>query len=390
MTLAIRLDAVGGIAGDMFAAAMVDALPDLRARVLADAAAVLPPGTGTPAFTPGTSAGLHCLRFGLSAPVGDHHHHDHHAHAGFRDMVARIEAAPLSPRTAAHATAILRHLAEAEAAIHHVPVEEVHFHEIGDWDSLMDVTAAGSVAAALEGARWSVSALPRGDGLVRTRHGLLPVPAPATARLLEGFTWRDDGIGGERVTPTGAAILRHLVEGASARGIVGRLQGTGTGAGTREIPGQPNILRATLFGAAADGPSDEDILVLSFEIDDMTAEEIGVAADRLRAAGGVRDLVLIPAIGKKGRPVHTFRLLIEPTERDAVAEACFTETATIGLRWHAARRAVLPRAKAEAGAVRVKTVTRPAGPSHKAESDDLAQIAGLEGRRAAKRTAEER
>ena len=395
MNLAIRLDAVGGIAGDMFAAAMVDALPDLRARVLADAAAVLPLGTGTPVFTPGTSAGLHCLRFGLSAPVGDHDHHRHadHAHAGFRDMVVRIEAAPLSPGTAVHATAILRHLAEAEAAIHHVPVDEVHFHEIGDWDSLMDVTAAGSVAAALEGARWSVSALPRGDGLVRTRHGLLPVPAPATAKLLEGFTWRDDGIGGERVTPTGAAILRHLVEAASAR-VAGRLQGTGTGAGTRELPGQPNILRATLFGAAAgvpseEGSSEEDILVLSFEIDDMSAEEIGVAADRLRAAGGVRDLVLIPAIGKKGRPVHTFRLLVEPTARDAVAEACFTETATIGLRWQAARRAVLPRASADAGALRVKAVTRPAGPSHKAESDDLAHIAGLEARRAAKRSAEE-
>lgn len=407
MTLAIRLDAVGGIAGDMFAAAMVDALPDLRARVLVDAAAVLPPGTGTPVFTPGTSAGLHCLRFELAAPAGDHHHHhdhhhhdhhhhdhDHHAHAGFRDMVARIEAAPLSPGTATHAIAILRHLAEAEAAIHHVPVDEVHFHEIGDWDSLMDVTAAGSVAAALEGARWSVSALPRGDGLVRTRHGLLPVPAPATARLLEGFTWRDDGIGGERVTPTGAAILRHLVEAASSRGVVGRLQGTGTGAGTREYPGQPNILRATLFEAAADGlseegPGEEDILVLSFEIDDMSAEEIAVAADRLRGCGGVRDLVLIPAIGKKGRPVHTFRLLVEPTARDSVADACFTETSTIGLRWQAARRAVLPRASAEAGTVRVKTVTRPAGPSRKAESDDLAPLTGLDARRAAKRKAEE-
>lgn len=394
MTLAIRLDAVGGIAGDMFAAAMVDALPDLRARVLADAAAVLPPGTGTPTFTPGTSAGLHCLRFGLSAPAGDHHHHHHHdhghhAHAGFRDMVARIEAAPLSAGTAAHATAILRHLAEAEAAIHHVPVDEVHFHEIGDWDSLMDVTAAGSVAAALEGARWSVSALPRGDGLVRTRHGLLPVPAPATARLLEGFTWRDDGIGGERVTPTGAAILRHLVDAASAHGVVGRLRGTGTGAGTREMPGQPNILRATLFDAAAAGPREEDIFVLDFEIDDMSAEEIAVAADRLRAAEGVRDLVLIPAIGKKGRPVHTFRLLVEPTARAAIAEACFTETATIGLRWQAARRAVLPRANTVAGAMSVKTVTRPAGPSRKVESDDLANIAGLEARRAAKRRAEE-
>jgi uncharacterized protein (TIGR00299 family) protein len=299
------------------------------------------------------------LRFRLSEP---HHDERGHAHAAFRDMVARIEAAPLAHGTAQHATAILRLLAEAEAAIHHVPVDQVHFHEIGDWDSLMDVTAAGSVAAALDGARWSVSALPRGDGLVRTRHGLLPVPAPATARLLEGFRWRDDGIGGERVTPTGAAILRHLVAAPDAR-VSGRLEATGTGAGTRELPNQPNILRATVFAEVAGATGDEDILVLCFDIDDMTAEELGVASDRLRAVGGVRDLVLVPAIGKKGRPVHTFRLLVEPGAEDAVATACFTETSTIGLRWHTERRMVLPRAASVAGPLRVKTVTRPSGPS---------------------------
>jgi pyridinium-3,5-bisthiocarboxylic acid mononucleotide nickel chelatase len=250
------------------------------------------------------------------------------------------------------------------------------------------VTAAGSVAAALGGARWSVSPLPRGDGLVRTRHGLLPVPAPATARLLEGFTWRDDGIAGERVTPTGAAILRHLVQAPEAR-VGGRLRATGTGAGTRELPGQPNILRAALFEDTAERPDEEDILVLCFEIDDMTAEELGIAADRLRATPGVRELVLVPAIGKKGRPVHTFRLLVEPGQRELVAEACFTETSTIGLRWQAARRAVLPRTISDAGSVRVKTVIRPSGPSRKAENDDLSRIAGLEARRAAKRAAEE-
>jgi uncharacterized protein (DUF111 family) len=174
--------------------------------------------------------------------------------------------------------------------------------------------------------------------------------------------------------------------------VAGRLQATGTGAGTRELPGQPNILRAVLFAdaSAKQTPNEEDILELCFEIDDMTAEEIGVAADRLRAASGVRDVVLIPAIGKKGRPMHSFRLLVEPGHREPVAEACFTDTSTIGLRWQAVRRAILPRALSEAGSLRVKTVTRPAGPSRKVESDDLAGIAGLEARRAAKHAAEER
>ena len=408
MSLSIRLDAVGGMAGDMFAAAMIDALPELQGRVLADAAAVLPPGVGRPVFETGSSGGLHCLRFRLAAPADirvhddhhdhhhDHHHHDHHddhhhghdANAHFRAMTARIEAAPMASGTAAQAIAILRLLAEAEAGIHGTDVEDVHFHEIGDWDSLMDVTAAGSIAAALPGATWSVSDLPRGDGLVRTRHGLLPVPAPATASLLQGFVWRDDGIGGERVTPTGAAILRHLVKAPQARNL-GRLQGTGTGAGTRELAGQPNVLRVALFADARDAPGQEDVIELSFEIDDMTGEEIAIAADRLRARTGVKDLFLVPAIGKKGRPVHSFRLLIDPAEQEAVAQACFAETATIGLRWQIAHRMVLPRTLAEGGAVRVKTATRPAGPSRKAESDDLAGIAGLEARRATKRLAED-
>jgi pyridinium-3,5-bisthiocarboxylic acid mononucleotide nickel chelatase len=396
MSLVIRLDAVGGVAGDMFVAAMIDALPDLRDRVLSDVRAALPTDAGEPVFETGTSAGLHCMRFRLSSPSRRaHDHHDQHDHASFRGMVGRMEAAALAPGTADNAIAILRLLAETEAGIHHVAIEDVHFHEIGDWDSLMDVIAAGSIVAALHGARWSVSALPRGDGLVRTRHGLLPVPAPATVRLLEGFAWRDDGIGGERVTPTGAAILRHLIAhpaGASAPlRVEGRLKASGTGAGTREFPGQPNILRAMVFDPIttdARSADAEDILIASFEIDDMTGEELAVAADRLRAVAGVRDLVLIPALGKKGRPVHTFRLLVDPDEQDSVTDACFIETSTIGLRWQSAQRAVLPRSGTRSGEVRVKTVRRPAGPTRKAESDDLAPIAGLEARRSTKRSAE--
>ena len=169
-----------------------------------------------------------------------------HGVGGYTEIMARIAAAALAPGTAQHAEAILTILGEAEARIHNVPLADVHFHEIADWDSLADVVGAGSVIAALGDAVWTVSDLPRGGGLVRTQHGLLPAPAPATAAILSGYRWRDDGVGGERVTPTGAAIVRHL---ATFSGDFGarRLAATGTGAGTRELPGMPNILRALVF-----------------------------------------------------------------------------------------------------------------------------------------------
>jgi uncharacterized protein (DUF111 family) len=255
----------------------------------------------------------------------------------------------------------------------------------------MDVVAAGSLAAALTGASWSVSDLPRGHGLVRTRHGLLPVPAPATAEILKGFRWRDDGIAGERVTPTGAAILAHLIPPATQqRAPGGRLTATGMGAGTRELAGMPNILRALVFAA----PTSEDVrapddavIVLSFDIDDMTGEEIGIAADRLRLLSGVLDLSIGTRLGKKGRPLNDFRLLLSPASLAAVCERCFIETSTIGLRWRIEQRACLPRqaltlAIGSGESVRGKRSLRPGGQSSlKIESDDVARFEGLIQRR---------
>jgi uncharacterized protein (TIGR00299 family) protein len=387
----IHLDVVGGIAGDMFVAALTDAMPELRRRVLDDVAAVLPPAAGTAHFMEGTSAGLTVLRFGLEG----HHHHDaddhHHDGSGsYRHMVELIRSAPLAEGTADHAVAILTILAEAEAFIHGVPLGDVHFHEIGDWDSLMDVVASGSIIAALD-ATWSMSDLPLGGGRVRTAHGLLPVPAPATARILDGFEWRDDGVGGERVTPTGAAILRHLAAGATRSG--GKLTGAGMGAGTRDLPGMPNVLRALVFETAASTgrPGEaQTVAVLSFDIDDMTGEEIGIAADRLRAADGVLDVALASLSGKKGRPLTEFRLLVRPEALEAVQRLCFIETSTIGLRWRAEQRSTLERSADQSGSdIRVKRVDRPGGAATaKAESDDLTSIDSLAGRRAAKSEAE--
>lgn len=388
----IHLDAVGGIAGDMFVAAMLDAFPELGERVFADLAKVLPADAGRPLLAEGSSGAVRCLRFGLEAaePHGHHHGHshhhghDHHHHTRYRDLVARIERAGLSGETAAQAGGILRHIAEAEAHIHNVSLDEVHFHELADWDSLMDVVAAGSIAAALAGSRWSVSELPRGGGMVRTQHGLLPVPAPATAEILKGFAWRDDGVSGERVTPTGAAILRHLAAGSGK--AEGRLAASGTGAGTRDLPGMPNILRVLAFVPAAVGH--DRVAVLSFDIDDMTGEEIGVAADRLRALDGVRDLAIATLIGKKGRPLQSFRLLVAPEALDGVKERCLAETSTIGLRWHHEERDMLERrgdtVRDGGKAVRVKRVVRPGGPTAKVESDDLASLDSLTERRAVK------
>ena len=376
----IHLDAVGGIAGDMFVAALLDAFPELTARVMADAAAVLPEGAGRPFLDEGQSGALRALRFGLSGGEPGK------GEGGYPEIVARIGEASLSEGAAAHAVAILTIVAEAEARIHAVPVERVHFHEIAGWDSLLDVVAAGSIAAALGQARWSVSDLPRGGGLVRTEHGALPVPAPATVMILEGFAWRDDGVAGERVTPTGAAILRHLVAAGSTP-AGGTLRGSGTGAGTRELPGMPNILRALVFDAARPSHSDR-VTVLAFEVDYMTGEEIGVAAERLRAEAGVLDLSIGQRWGKKGRPLQSFQLIVRPDAAPAVIARCFEESSTIGLRVQEDSRIVLPRDSAAVDGVGVKSVRRPlSGRTAKAESDHLVGDT-LSARRAEKLRAE--
>lgn len=391
----IHLDAVGGVAGDMFVAALLDAFPQLVGRVLADAAAVLPDGAGTPFLREGLSGGLAVRRFGLAIEAHAHettphdhepaHHHSHALHGAgtYRDMRARIAAARLSAGTAEHACAILALIAQAEAALHRVPVDEVHFHEIADWDSLLDVVAAGSLAGALEGAEWTVSPLPLGGGLVKTQHGLLPAPAPATAALLDGFDWRDDGVAGERVTPTGAAILTHLARPGRSPG--GRLAASGTGAGTRDLPGMPNVLRVLVFeGAAPDG---DVVAVLECEIDDMTGEEIGTATERLRAEEGVLDVSFDQRFGKKGRPMVALRLLARPDRAEAAARACFAQTSTLGLRLREERRLILERAAGEVDGVAVKRAARPGGDTVKAESDALTGDT-LSARRAQKQRAE--
>ena len=221
---------------------------------------------------------------------------------------------------------------------------------------------------------------------------MLPVPAPATCALLKGYPWHDDAVAGERVTPTGAAIVRHLVSpgDCGGRSAAGRMVSIGSGAGTRTLPGTPNILRALVFERdiaviAADVQADI-VAVLEFDIDDMTGEEISLAAERLRALSGAIDVSLGARLGKKGRPVTEFRILARPSAASAIAQACFTETSTLGLRFREDRRYVLGRtevtAKLGPDAVHVKVAQRPGGVrTAKAAHDDMVAGAGLDTRR---------
>jgi len=404
-SLAIHLDLLGGLAGDMFVAALVDAVPGLSPLVLAELAAVRPAGVPAAGFSEASTGGLRAKRFGATVATdkSDYReapapragatvatsHGDDHAGARYQTLRQRIVDAPLSQATREHALALLALLAEAEAHVHGVAVDDVHFHELADWDSLMDVVAAASIAAAMAGARWTASAPPLGGGLVRTAHGLLPVPAPATSFLLTGYPWRDDGISGERVTPTGAAILRHLVpaEDCNAHRDAGRLLSVGCGAGTRTLPGIPNMVRALVVVRSVATSADADVVtVLEFDVDDMTGEEIAIAGDHLRNAPGVIDVSIGTRHGKKGRPIADFRLLVQPHASAAIAQACFTETSTLGLRLRDERRQLLRRAEVatecDDASIRVKLAERPDGRrTAKAAHDDVAAERGLDQRR---------
>jgi uncharacterized protein (TIGR00299 family) protein len=271
-----------------------------------------------------------------------------------------------------HAIAIFTHLAEAEAKVHGVTPEAVTFHEVGAVDSIADIVGAAHVISACGAEAWSVSALPLGSGRVKTAHGLMPVPGPATVLLLEGFAFVDDGAPGERVTPTDAAILRHLCDPTATAPGQRVLKRSGVGFGTRTLPGLSNCLRVLVFEAAeARGAWDEDTLaVVEFDLDDQSGEDLAVALDRLRALPEVVDAVQAPVFGKKGRMMAAVRLLARPDGVDAVSEAVFRETTTLGLRIHPARRAVLRRREQVVGGVRVKTADRPGGATAKADVDD--------------------
>ena len=387
----IHLHPLGGAAGDMFVACLLDAFPEHRAAAVEAAETLAHVGCRLLPHEDGTLTGSRFV-------VQEAAHAHGHGHAHWRSIRARLEDAPLAPAIRAHAVGIFAVLAEAEGRVHGVPSDAVTFHEVGAADSIADIVAAAAVIAALTPARWSVTPLPLGGGTVQTAHGTMPVPAPATALLLEGFAVHDDGIAGERVTPTGAAILRYLQCGAAAPAR-GTLRRSGYGFGTRRLPGLSNCLRALVFEdeGAASAPGHRELAVISFEVDDQSGEDLATGLDRLRALPGVHDVLQMAVFGKKGRLAVHIQVLAAPDALDAAVAACFRETTTIGLRTHTVEGRALARrfAAVEVGGqeTTVKLVDRPGEDgamvvTGKAEADHLRPVASHAARTRLRRQAE--
>ncbi len=384
----VHLDPVGGMAGDMFIAAMLDAFPEQEQAVIAAAEGIVSVRCRA---IPHRDHVLTGTRFTVQDTSPEHHHHAHSAWHAIRDTLLRASIAEPVRR---HAIAIFTLLAEAEARVHGIEPEAVTFHEIGAADSIADIVGASVLIAAMGEASWSVSPLPLGGGRVRTMHGLLPVPAPATALLLEGFDTIDDGVSGERVTPTGAAILRHLCLGATAPRGPRRLQRSGIGFGTRTLPGLSNCVRALVFETVQDArvARHRELAVIQFEVDDQSAEDLAAGLDRLRGTPGVHDVLQMAGLGKKGRMATHVQVLVRPEDLDRATDACFRETTTIGLRTHLVRGLTLPRRQTEVTVeqhrLRVKLVDRPGGRTGKAEAEDVLALSGHAARARLRRVAE--
>ena len=372
----IHLDALGGAAGDMFAAAMVDARPEIEEPVRAAIAALDPPPDVSWEFRPHDDGALAGRRFVVRGPEPAHS-------TPARALAERISGAALSAPVRDRARAMLDAAAEAEAAVHGVSPADVRFHELGGWDTPIDFVAAAAAIEILGAAGWSCGPLPRGRGTVETAHGTLPLPAPAALRLLEGFVLVDDGVEGERVTPTGAAILRHLAPSQAPDPTPRKLLASGHGFGARALKGRSNALRAALYEDAAPGAAlaADRAARLAFDVDDQTPEDLALALEQIRAAPGTIDVVQYPLVGKNGRLAARVEVLARPEAADALAELCLAETTTLGLRRAVVDRLVLDRRQVRVdgpgGPVRVKVAARPGGArTAKAELADLRGAGG--------------
>ena len=372
MSRVAYVDCVGGVAGDMLLGALLDAGADAErlqrvpeALGLAGVSIVV-----TPVERQGVAARHVEVRASESR--------DGHVHRSWREIRHLLEETAAPPR----ALEIFTRLAEAEARVHGVPPEQVHFHELGSDDTLVDVCGAVVLFESLGIERVVCSPLPVARGLVRAAHGILPVPSPATLELLRGAPLYGVETAGELVTPTGAAIVSTLAEsfGPVPELVLDRV---GYGAGTSDFADRPNIVRV-LIGTSAGASSTREVALLETNLDDLNPELVPDAVARCFEAGAL-DVWTVPVQMKKGRPGFVLSALARPHDEEAVARAILEETTALGLRVGRLRRYELEReerlVELAGGSVRVK-LGRLDGRvvNVSPEHDDCAELARRTGR----------
>ena len=349
-----HFDCVSGIAGDMMLAALVSAgWPAEELRALPGRLRLAGVAIEVTSVQRGPFAAMHV---NVHSEENQPHRHLHH-------LEAILDQADLPGRVRDRAKAVFLKLAQAEAEVHGSTVNKVHFHEVGAVDAIVDIAGSLLGLEALGVGTVSASPLPLGRGFVDSQHGRIPVPAPATALLLRGAPVYGGPVEGELVTPTGAALLVTLAESWGDPPAF-RLLGVGTGAGTREFPGHPNIVRLLIGDRAAVGPAERTVAVLETAVDDENPQLLAATLARLLSQGAL-DAMVAPVTMKKGRSGSWLVVVCEPADARRFAEVILRDTSSLGVRIRDERRVELPRrilsVDTEFGPVQVKVATLPDG-----------------------------
>ncbi len=389
----LYIDMPSGVAGDMLLAALIACGAD-RARIEQDLLA-LGCGAICLAVEPVMAGPMAALRVTVDAEQEPRWiqgpstlksqpppaQHEHRPYASIRDRLART---PLPGRVVSRAQRCFRLLAEAEGAVHGIAPELVEFHEVGSIDAIADVVGCCLALEQLAIDRVIAGPLLPGHGTVSCAHGRMPVPVPAVAEMLRRCAAPTRLIGwetGELTTPTGCALVCGLADGflGATAPQSGTIVATGTGAGRKTIPGLVNAVRCLVMAEAGTGEPSAQLWQIEATIDDMTGEDLALAAARLLEAGA-RDSWIVPVLMKKGRPGSILCLLADDADRQRLADAMLMHTSSIGVRWHGVSRQILPRVSGEiyvrGQRIRTKTVTLPDGSTRcKPEAADIADAA---------------
>ncbi|MHB8526887.1 MAG: nickel pincer cofactor biosynthesis protein LarC [Candidatus Acidiferrales bacterium] len=351
-------DCFSGISGDMVLGALVDAGVDLR-QLEAELRKLNLDGWKISAEKVQRQA-IRATKVNVESLEHDHHRH-------LSGILKMIDGAAFTPRAADRARKIFQRLGEAEAKVHNIPVEKVHFHEVGAVDSIIDIVGSAIGFELLGVDDFACSVMDVGSGRVQTEHGLLPVPAPATAELLRDAPTFSSGIEKELVTPTGAAIATTLSTQYAQMPAM-KLKSVGYGAGSADLPQQPNVLRLMIGEMAGESVEqstgarwDAPVAVIEANLDDMNPQIYGYFAERALASGAL-DIFSTAVQMKKNRPGQLVTLLCEPSNRDRLIDLLFRETTTIGIRTYEARRQTLAResvaVETPLGTIRMKVSRR--------------------------------